>query len=144
MNGNYHRFYALLSRLQGADKEALVLSFTDGRTTHLREMTPEEYKALCAALEEQTGWRDALRRRRSQCLRLMQRMGIDTTSWPRIDAFCSDPRIAGRAFARLGVKDLDALQVKLRAIMSHGGLRPAPSPPSCTYVAVPLAAIGRA
>lgn len=129
---NYHRFYALLGRLYAVDrdeaKESLVWSFTDGRTTHLREMTRKEYDAMCSFLEERTGWKEQLKKKRSLCLRLMQKAGVDTTDWQRINDFCRNPKIAGREFAQLGVKDLDALQVKLRAIMSKGGLRsPLPS-----------------
>ena len=123
---DYHRFYALFNRLPGGDredmKETLVSSFTDGRTTHLHEMTIREYDAMCASLEERTGWRDQLRKKRSLCLKLMQKAGVDTTDWQRVNDFCQNPRIAGKAFARLGLKELDALQVKLRAIMKKGGL----------------------
>lgn len=123
---SYHRFYALLKRLPGIDredmKETLVSSFTDGRTTSLKEMTQKEYNAMCASLEERTGWKEQLKKKRSLCLKLMQKAGIDTTDWQRINDFCRNPKIAGKEFAQLGVKDLDALQVKLRAIMRKGGV----------------------
>ena len=106
-------------------KETLVLSFTDGRTCHLHEMTAKEYDDMCASLEERTGWKEELKKKRSQCLKLMQKAGIDTTDWTRINDFCQNPKIAGKVFAKLGVKDLDALQVKLRAIMNKGGLKQA-------------------
>ena len=149
---NYHRFYALLGRLYTTDrdetKEILVSSFTDGRTTHLHEMTQKEYDAMCASLEERTGWREQLKKKRSLCLKLMQKAGVDTTDWQRINDFCRNPKIAGREFAQLGVKDLDALQVKLRAILGKGGLRPAKAQEAAavpqhtgrevSYIAVPL------
>ena len=153
---NYHRFYASLNRLPGGNtedmKETLVSSFTDGRTTSLKEMTQKEYNAMCASLEERTGWKEQLKKKRSLCLKLMQKAGIDTTDWQRINDFCRNPKIAGKEFAQLGVKDLDALQVKLRAIMSKGGLKAKPLPPPSpigrepqerqTYVmAVPLAGV---
>ncbi len=155
---NYHRFYASLNRLPGGNtedmKETLVSSFTDGRTTSLKEMTQKEYNAMCASLEERTGWKEQLKKKRSLCLKLMQKAGIDTTDWQRINDFCRNPKIAGREFAQLGVKDLDALQVKLRVIMSKGGLKSPPSQSSDIegrvqerqfYVtAVPLAAMGNA
>lgn len=155
---NYHRFYASLNRLPGGNtedmKESLVWSFTDGRTTSLKEMTQKEYDAMCSALEERTGWKEQLRKKRSVCLKLMQKAGIDTTDWQRVNAFCEDPRIAGKKFAQLGVKDLDALQVKLRAIMNKGGLRPAKAQEAptesqdtrkeVTYIAVPLVGMGQA
>lgn len=167
---NYHRFYALLSRLPGGDrddmKETLVSSFTDGRTTSLREMTQKEYNAMCASLEERTGWKEQLRKKRSLCLKLIQKAGVDTTDWQRINDFCRSPKIAGREFAQLGVDDLDALQVKLRAIMRKGGLKESVAMPSqerrqearcvgvaipsqhtsqeVTYIAVPLVGMGQA
>lgn len=126
---NYHRFYASFNRLQGGGredmKEILVSSFTDGRTTSLREMTSKEYDALCTSLEERTGWKERLKKKRSLCLKLMQKAGIDTTDWAHVNDFCQNPKIAGKVFARLGIKDLDVLQVKLRAIMHKGGLKPA-------------------
>lgn len=124
---NYARFYTLLKKLPGADKETLVSSFTNGRTMSLREMTSKEYAAMCASLEEQTGWKAQVRKKRSLCLKLMQQAGIDTTDWQRINDFCRHPRIAGKEFARLTLEELDSLQTKLRSIMRKGGLKPKPS-----------------
>ena len=116
---NYARFYALLKKLKGADKETLVYQFTNGRTEHLRLMTEAEYGAMCREMERVAGYderseaiRRELRRWRSTCLRLMQQMGIDTTDWARVDDFCRNPRIAGKPFAR-----------KLRSIRRKGGLK---------------------
>ena len=126
---NYARFYCLLKKLPGADKETLVSSFTNGRTLHLHEMSAKEYVAMCASLEEHTGWRVQLKKKRSLCLKLMQQAGIDTTDWQRINDFCRHPRIAGKEFARLTLEELDSLQTKLRAIMRKGrSLSPNPSP----------------
>ena len=126
---NYGRFYCLLKKLPGADKETLVSSFTNGRTLHLHEMSAKEYAAMCASLEEHTGWRVQLKKKRSLCLKLMQQAGIDTTDWQRINDFCRHPRIAGKVFAKLTLADLDLLQTKLRAIMRKGrSLSPNPSP----------------
>ena len=102
-------------------------SFTNGRTMSLREMTSKEYAAMCASLEEQTGWKAQVRKKRSLCLKLMQQAGIDTTDWQRINDFCRHPRIAGKEFARLTLEELDSLQTKLRSIMRKGGLKPKPS-----------------
>lgn len=92
-------------------------------------MTAREYDAMCASLEEQTGWKDKVRRKRSLCLKLMQQAGIDTTDWQRINDFCRHPKIAGKAFARLSMADLDTLQTKLRAIIRKGGLLKATAMP---------------
>ena len=125
--GNYHRFYAQLSRLKylGNEeaKEGFVSSFTNGRTTHLHEMTEKEYDAMCSRLEEMSGYRTKLRKARSLCLHLMQKCGIDTTDWGRINDFCKNSKICGKAFAQLRMEDLENLQVKLRAILRKGGLK---------------------
>ncbi|MFC2439337.1 MAG: hypothetical protein ACFNVH_00740 [Segatella maculosa] len=124
---NYARFYGLLKKLPGADKETLVSSFTNGRTMSLREMTSKEYAAMCASLEELTGWKVQVKKARSVCLKLMQQAGIDTTDWQRINEFCRHPKIAGKVFARLTLEELDSLQTKLRSIIRKGGLKPKPS-----------------
>ena len=62
--------------------------------------------------------------------RLMQQLGIDTTDWPRINAFCRDRRIAGKEFGALTLPELDVLALKLRAIQRSGGLNPRPERPT--------------
>lgn len=141
---NYARFYMLLKKLPGADKETLVSSFTDGRTTSLREMSVKEYEAMCISLEEQTGWKTELKKKRSLCLKLMQQAGIDTTDWQRINDFCRHPKIAGKVFARLNVADLNVLQTKLRSIIRKGGLnvpaklQPIEQESSATVIVFPM------
>ena len=49
---NYTKFYALLKQRPSIDKDELVLQFTDGRTTHLTEMSNPEYNEMLSALEE--------------------------------------------------------------------------------------------
>lgn len=199
---NYARFYALLGRLPGRNddtKAHLVARFTAGRTTSLRQMTPAEYDALCAALERvlrgagsgagrgagrgagleagcgtghnagydagrdssrgagydagrdagsgvrceagreellrgegRDAGREELRRRRSAALCQMQRLGIDTTDWVRVNAFCRDRRIAGLPFAALTARQLEALAAKLRTIARRGGLKQYQTPEART------------
>ncbi len=120
---SYARFYTLLKRVHNADeaKVDLVSQFTHGRTTSLREMTPQEYDAMCNILEERLNW--MLRKKRSLVLKLMQELGVDTTDWGRINAFCLESRIAGKPFAKLTSNELEALAVRLRAIIGKGGLK---------------------
>ena len=125
---NFARFYASFNRLPcSGDREDmkrdLVRQWTWNRTDSLREMTRTEYAACCEAIERLTGRKDEQKKKRSLCLKLMQKLGIDTTDWTRINAFCQDQRIAGKAFARLTNEELDALADKLRAIQRKGGLR---------------------
>ena len=73
--------------------------------------------------------RRQLRRRRSEVLKLMQQLGIDTTDWNRVDRFCIDTRIAGKAFRHISIDELEALAVKLRTIGRKGGLTAHPQQP---------------
>lgn len=129
---SYARFYALLKRLpvhSDEMKEELVLQYTGQRTSSLRDMTEAEYNTMCNALESsfKDSWsvkREQLKKSRSAVLHLMQRLGIDTSDWVRINAFCRDSRIAGKEFAALDCEELDKLLPKLRSIQRNGGLKP--------------------
>lgn len=110
--------------MPGADKETLVYQFTQGRTEHLRQMTVQEYDSMCRQMEEITGYderrrqqHDILRKARSGVLHQLQIYGIDTTDWNRVDAFCKDPRIAGKQFRKLPTDELNSLNTKLRIII---------------------------
>lgn len=126
---NYARFYVLLKKMEDpvGDKEqlrrSLVCQYTQGRTDSLREMLPEEYRQMCHNLEEITGERALLRKMRSECLKQMQRLGVDTTDWTRVNALCQDPRIAGKEFRCLKAEELKAVSVKLRVIRGKGGMK---------------------
>ena len=87
-------------------------------------MTDREYDALCDELQRQDAnrrarelYRAELRRRRSTALHLMQKLGIDTTDWNRVDAYCQHPRLAGKEFRKLTADELDNLAIKLRIIL---------------------------
>lgn len=127
MARNYARFYVLLNRMPAPDKEelkaSLVSQYTGGRTESTREMTVKEYDAMCDALQQaDAGYRareiarTELRRKRSAVLHQLQLLGIDTTDWDRVNAYCRHPRIAGKEFRRLTADELDTLNVKLRII----------------------------
>lgn len=120
---NYARFYALLGKLPGADKETLVYQYTNGRITHLHLMTANEYQSMCREMERVAGyderreaWRREMKRKRSAVLHQMQLLGVDTADWGKVDAYCRNKRIAGKVFRDLDGEELDALLVKLRII----------------------------
>lgn len=127
---NYSRFYALLQNLPGADKEELVYQFTQGRTTHLHLMVRNEYDKMCDMMAKTCGcdeqhekFRKELRKARSGVLHQMQLLGIDTSDWARVDAFCKDARIACQEFRKINIDDLNKLNTKLRVIRRKGGLK---------------------
>lgn len=117
---NYARFYALLARMQGADKESIVLQYTNGRTGSLKEMTDGEYRLMIIALNRRADGYDKLRSARSAALKQMQRYGLDTTNWTEVDRFCLQPRIAGKRFSRLSIPELVGISRKVRAIIDKG------------------------
>lgn len=123
---NFGRFYTAIRKLSGIGdrddfKRQMVSQFTNGRTDSLREMTRQEYDRCCESLEGQSRYKEELRKERSATLKLMQKAGIDTTDWNRINRFCLDPRIAGKEFARITADEHPQLRRKLRAIDSEGG-----------------------
>lgn len=125
---NYARFYTLLNRMpHEGDKEDLkrdlVLQGTNGRTGSLREVNKKEYAAICEAMERVAPTNDRekfieqRRRSRSICLKLLQQIGVDTTSWTAVNDYCRSPKIAGIEFRDLSIDDLDRLSLKLRMIL---------------------------
>lgn len=136
---NFARFYGMFNKVgYPGDKEELkrdmVRQITNGRTESLREVTRQEYDELCASLGRGLNGVDGqngrsgltnkwLRHHRSIALHQMQRMGVDTSDWNRVDDLCQDPRIAGRVFRFLSVDELIAMTTKLRIIERKGGFR---------------------
>lgn len=123
---NFGRFYTAIRAMsiigdRDDVKRQLVWQYTNGRTDSLKEMTRQEYDRCCDDLERKNGYKEQLRKERSTTLKLMQKAGIDTTDWKRVNAFCRDPRIAGKEFARLTADELGQLRRKIRAIDSKGG-----------------------
>lgn len=124
---NFARFYSILKRVPkmgGEDfaKRELVSIGTDGRTESLREMTRKEYDVLCDLLEKRFPEKrdiyvEQRRKKRSCCLKLLQKIGVDTTSWPAINDYCKSPKIAGKVFAELDIEELQQLSKKLRMIL---------------------------
>lgn len=129
-DANIRRFYALLGKLHLDDaaemKNTMVLDISRGRTTHLHDLSAEEMTLLLLSLERTVDdvRSSQLKKARSLCLHLMQKLGIDTTDWNRVNAFCRDVRIAGKAFYPLTLPELEALARKLRVMGRKGGLRP--------------------
>src|SRR5574344_620325 len=94
--GNFGRYYALAHLLDLEEqKDELVSQFTGGRTTHLHEMSLEEYRLMCNTLNSQmkSGYKDAgyelLKSNRRKALIMMRyRLCFDTADWKHTDKFC--------------------------------------------------------
>lgn len=124
---SYSRFYAI-AKAKGIDlevhKETLVSQFTNGRTTSLKDMKQKEYDEMCDCL--QTGRKPnetpdqhkaRLKACRSDVLHRLQKLGLDTTDWDKVNEFCKNPRISGKPFALLTIDELRAMIPKQEAIL---------------------------
>lgn len=119
--GNYARFFGLLKllKIETSERDSLIYHYTKGRTTSLKDVTIDEYKAMCTALSQNLNDKlsyEYLRKKRSSVLHKLQQIGLDTTDWTRIDAYCKQPRIAGKRFCEMTAIELETLLVKLRII----------------------------
>lgn len=115
---NYAIVFAHLRQHPYVTKEDIALEWSNGRTSSLRELSDKEYKRLISHLRRDGEYTEKLRKARSVVLKLLQEYGIDTRDWGRINAFCSQARIAGKVFAKLRVEELKALSRKMREIIS--------------------------
>ena len=124
---NFARFYAILKRVPTIgdseySKKEIVSIATGGRTESLKEITRKEYDDLCNLLEKRfpegrNVYIEQRRKRRSACLKLLQKIGVDTTNWADINNYCKSPKIAGKVFANLDTEELQQLSLKLRMIL---------------------------
>ena len=120
---NYAAFYALLKSMPGVSKEDLVLQWTNGRTSSLKEMSEREYTLMIRQLRQQVENLEEKKKARSAVLKQFQLYGIDTTDWDAVDRFCASPRIAGKAFRYLTIAELKTLRVKMLSIRNKAELK---------------------
>ena len=124
---NFARFYSILKRVPKIGdneylKKEIVSVATGGRTESLKEITRKEYDDLCNILEKRFPEKrniyvEQRRKKRSSCLKLLQKIGVDTTNWTAINNYCKSPKIAGKVFADLDIEELQQLSLKLRMIL---------------------------
>ena len=133
---NIHaRFYAALSRMPGAMKEDIVWQYSHLLTTSLSEFfekKPQGYWAMVADLErkapsnspkvdERAAQRLLIEReikaKRSAILHRIQKYGVDTTDWRKVNAFLEQPRIAGKRLYKMTIYEMQELIKKLESIL---------------------------
>lgn len=154
---NFGRFYTAIRALNPIGdrddvKKSIVLQYTNGRTDSLREMSRAEYDRCCDDLERKFGRKEELRRERSATLKLMQKMGVDTTDWGRVNLLCRDARIIGKDFYYITADEHRELRRKLHGIERKGGFsRRQAERPECQkheaqrqVIVVPMGNIGQA
>ena len=98
----------------------LIYELTDGRTSSTAGLTYAEAQYLAGYITGAAGTTlddKALKRQRSAVLLRLQKIGIDTTDWNKVNAFLEDIRIAGKPFYKLDYGDRRGLIPKLEAIL---------------------------
>lgn len=98
----------------------LIYELTDGRTSSTAGLTYAEAQYLAGYITGAAGTTlddKVLKRQRSAVLLRLQKIGIDTTDWNRVNAFLEDIRIAGKPFYKLDYEELTGLIPKLEAIL---------------------------
>lgn len=120
----FDKFYALLAQMPNANKEELIWQFSNMLTVSLREFyakQPENYKRMIAAMQTEVNKRNGqgaeVKRLRSAILNRLQKYGVDTTSWARVNQFLQQPRIAGKRLYEMSVGEMRDLIPKLEMIL---------------------------
>lgn len=128
-HSRYTRFYGLISGKDYIDKDEMVLQFTDGRTTHINEMTNAEFEEMCDTisernLQDRNSYQEKVRKARSSVLKRVGKLGINTIdNWDEVNAFLVSPKIAGKFLYEMNLDELNNLIRKLEAILRKGGIR---------------------
>lgn len=116
------RFYGLLKEANLMHEKESILSGYG--VASAKDLTPAQMDEVCqglidaAAKKPRTAASPEVRRWRSVCLDLLTSMGIyrDKTSWPAVNNFLKQPRIAGKMLYEMDVTELKKLSRKLRLL----------------------------
>lgn len=112
------------------EHKAMLAQLTDGRTDKTNELTEAEANYLAGWLngngqETLKAKADEMKQKnlkfyRSAVLKRLQKMGINTSDWGRVNAFLSDRRIAGQPLYAMSVETMIKLIPKLEKLCEKG------------------------
>jgi hypothetical protein len=135
----YKRIYTMLGQLDARDhKEDLLEPYGVAR---LRDLSDRALLQVHELLRFRV--QESLRHHRSAVLAKLTAMGLSQQAgepaagyFARVDAYVSQPRIAGKRFRELSIGELQALRRKLCAVHNRSGFiaGPVPLPPRITSV----------
>ena len=127
---NVHaRFYGLIKLFPHLTKEDVVWQYSGMMTTSLStfyEKRPGKYFAMINDLQtiangmktpEQLA-SDVIKKLRSAILHRLQKHGVDTTNWSKVNSFLENPRIAGKRLYNMSEADMRAFIPKMESILS--------------------------
>jgi len=127
---NVHaRFYGLIKLFPHLTKEDVVWQYSGMMTTSLStfyEKKPTAYFAMISELQtiansmktpEQLA-SDGIKKLRSAILHRLQKHGVNTTDWSKVNSFLENPRIAGKRLYNMSEADMRAFIPKMESILA--------------------------
>ena len=128
---NLHsRFFGILSKMPGANKEDIVWQYSHCLTNSLSEFlekNPKGYWAMINDLERRGVLHTPntsnatnstlVKSKRSAILHRLQMHGVDTTDWNKVNAFLEQPKIAGKRLYDMTIDEMQSLIPKLESIL---------------------------
>jgi hypothetical protein len=123
--GVHANFFYLLKSLPNATKEDIVYAYSSQTTTSLRDFYanhPLEYQAMINDLEHKITINrlkneKLIKDKRSAVLKRIQKYGIDTTEWSKVNDFLLQPKIAGKKLYDMSIDEMNSLIKKLESIL---------------------------
>lgn len=129
---NHSQFWTLFRQLPGVDlsdvqtcKDDYVWQASNMLTTSLNdflERNPTGYKQMISKLQNAiTTAKNAnvdIKLYRSGVLTRLQKYGVDTTNWTKVNAFLKQPQVAGKVMYELSVDEMRSLITKLESMIA--------------------------
>jgi len=129
---SHARFYGLLAKLPYLSKKDVVWQYSGMLTDSLstfHDYNPQGYNMMIRALQEMVDSTEKykrsdpveelsrLKKLRSGILKRIQKHGIDTTDWDKVNAFMEQKRIAGKRLYAMTIPEMEALIPKMESIL---------------------------
>ncbi len=127
---NVHaRFYGLIKLFPHMSKEDVIWQYSGMMTTSLStfyEKKPTAYFAMISELQKIANsmktpeqlTSDGIKKLRSAILHRLQKHGVDTTDWTKVNSFLENPRIAGKRLYNMSEADMRAFIPKMESILT--------------------------
>lgn len=121
-------FFSLIKQLPEANKEEIVLAFSEGKTKSLTEfkaLSNTGYNLMIRELQKRVRLEQEqeTKRLRSAILTRLQKYGVDTTDWNVVNRFLEQPKIAGKRLYNMTHEEMHELIPKLESILKKNGER---------------------
>ena len=124
------RFYGLLRLLPYTSKNELVWQYSNMLTDSLSEFYERDrngYNRMIADMQKlvnrmdkapkPTGDNHNLKKLRSAILHRIQKHGVDTTDWNKVNRFMEQPRIAGKRLYDMSEEEMRVFIPKIESIL---------------------------